>query len=1770
MSQNQYRKTGRPVNFNQHRGGKSGGGGGSSGPPPNPSLSSNRSFNRKYNNAQGGQPRASGLNATSEGNAPSATRAVQNGAHQQQPLSGVTDLPVTSASIPPSITPSKPSDEATQKMGRTVPIAPLSNVDPTGPDSNTAVAPPKAPGDVSRSSFPLQFGTINPCFMNGMQVPARTSSAPPNLDEQKRDQVRHESSRAVPALPTPSLPSKQPLPRKNTGTVDQASTGESHPVVARSKRDVQVSAPSPVTQSQKPSTHPLPGMPMQMPFHPPPHPVQFGPQIQSQGMSAAPLPIQVPVPLLGNPPLQQPTFVSGFPPHPIPSQGIMHQGQGLNFSSGMSPQMPPQLGNMGMNMPPQFPQQQAGKFGGTRIPVKITHPETHEELRLDGAPGPRPHPNMPPQSQSLSSFPPTHSINYHPNSYNNNSPVFFQPSNSLQPNNTQSSQPARFFNQVTVKPASIVYGEKDQLPSVSSPTAKDSQKHSKLHGAASIHTQRDSQMSSQSSVPQSKPGDGSLPSSVPAASKPSTVVVGSSLEGAPLCSSSSKTALVESSTSVPIGTTEEAPVPDSKDWQKKPGHRGPQSMQDQIAKQSLVPPSLSTVTKEVDMPALATNVNLETTREASSIHSTDLDTIDAKTKEGQTQYSSNPSGTMSFEGDPPMPETLSKNDKDLKLQKSLKQDSNTSGSSSESVSFKASELINQTEESSLQRVTDSIDCGTSVETTLKKFDGSAIGSVEGDSKDHSLSSSLSVIKDVKPDDSPSLVGLSARDGHVASKETDVSTSATGNQESDPRFCQSLSMTTSKGEDENTESNTAGSFAKEKSLTEQNMQKSTTRGKKKKKEIYKKADAAGATSDLYMAYKGPEEKKETATSAEIMDSTTSDGSKPVTPEVVQDVSSKKGTQIKVEPDDWEDAADVSSPKLETAENGQRVIQGFKNYGEDGDGTGTKKYSRDFLLKFADQYIDLPEDFDNNTPDILGSGMVANVNFTRESYPSPGRGPSGVSRSDRRGGGVAEDDKWNKLRGSAMPGRDVRLELAYGGNLMGFQPGQGSNYGVLRNPRSPSPIQYAGGILAGPMQSMGPPGGVQRNGVDADRWQRASAFQKGLMPSPQTPSQMMHRAEKKYEVGKVTDEEEAKQRQLKAILNKLTPQNFEKLFQQVKEVNIDNVTTLTGVISQIFDKALMEPTFCEMYANFCHHLASELPDLSVDNEKITFKRLLLNKCQEEFERGEREEQEANITDGDGETKLSDEEREEKRLKARRQMLGNIRLIGELYKKRMLTERIMHECIKKLLGEYQNPDEENIEALCKLMSTIGEMIDHPKAKEHMDFYFEMMSNLSNNMKLSSRVRFMLKDAIDLRKNKWQQRRKVEGPKKIEEVHRDAAQERQAQASRMSRTSSMSSSVRRGQPMDFVPRGSSMLSSPNSQMGGFRPVSPQIRGYGGQDARTDERQHSFDNRTFSVPLPQRSLGDEITLGPQGGLGRGMSFRGQGAAPSIPSTDMPSPGDSRRVSSGLNGYSPMPDRSTYGPREELVPRYMPDRSSQYDQPAGTQDRNMPYGSRDRSFDTAVPTSPPFRGGGGASFTQNVPLDSALPEEHLRDKSLNAIREFYSARDENEVALCVNELNAPSFYPSMISIWITDSFERKEKERDLFGKLLVNLAKSGDVILSQDQLIQGFESVLSSLEDAVNDAPKAAEYLGHLFGRVIIENVIPYNAIGHLIYEGGEEQGRLLEIGLAAEVLGSTLEVIKSEKGDSVLHEICRSSDLVLENFRPPGSNKQWKLDKFI
>ncbi|KAL8500493.1 hypothetical protein ACS0TY_020186 [Phlomoides rotata] len=1776
----QNRKTGRSGNSNQQRqfsgGGYTKGGGGASSGPTNPSNRSSKKYN---SNAPVGQPTAGNWNVDSTDS--STARAVQNGAH---PTHRVSDTPVTSSL--------KPTDAPPQKITRVVPKAPSSNISSTAAPSNVSnsSSDPKAPttpgkGDTSKS-FPLQFGSISPGFMNGMQIPARTSSAPPNLDEQKKDQARYESLRTSSAMPTPSVP-KQHLPKKDAGILDQPKPGEAH-LAYNSKRDVQVSTAPPGPQAQKPSLHPIPGMPMQLPFHQPHIPVQFGgpnPQIQSQSMSGPSLPLPIPMPL-GNPPVQHSMFVPGLQPHPMQSQGMMHQGQTLNFSPPVGPQLSPPLGNMGMGIGPPFPHQPAVKFSGSRKTVKITHPDTHEELRLDSSPAQRIPPGVQSQSQPISSFPPNIPMNFYPGSYNATS-LFFPTASSVPHSSTQvppTSQPSRLYSQVTVKPPVVSHTEKEPLPSSGSlPVVKaEAPKPSSLKGENSVFPHKEIEASSLSSFSQPKHGLGesyapaassgpvTLERDVPYVSAPGSTPTDGSTSVSTSSADGDKTGVV-----VPNSITEK---------HEKPGNRDLQDQDDRLSTSLSSLPSQLPVAETVEVKYALPKTNLvsETANEqlstTVSASCEDSDLVSDGATEKNSGDTSERLGTEAVNIRPSKPEIIGRKKQEETMWAESSKYKHSLETSLRTLSLESPEIAGKIEESSDHEVS-STTGGLSKHTQEKPEESS--GSCSNDVNTHisggrNPDSSTSVTTSSVPNEKSSIPGVSLPD-IVDAGEKHVAKADPVDRDSTHVLIPSPSEGSFRPENENININSGGlvspspSSVKDK-VSEANVVKSVVpSGKKKKKELYRKLEAAGTSSDLYMAYKGPEENKETISTAEGSENSSNISKKQTSADMSQENTVVRDKPIlgKVEPDDWEDAAEISTTELTPQNENQDK--------DNGGGLTIKRYSRDFLLKFVGQCTDLPEGFD--TSDIADTLMVSSVNMSRESYPIQGRHmerPVGGSRPDRRGSGFGDEDKWNKVPGPLMTGRgDMWTDVGHMGNVVGFRPGQGGNYGVLRNPRAQSPGQYAGGILSGPMQSPGPQGGLQRNNADSDRWQRATGFQKGLMPSPQTPMQMMHRAERKYEIGNVTDEEQAKQRQLKSILNKLTPQNFEKLFQQVKEVNIDNVITLSGVISQIFDKALMEPTFCEMYADFCFHLAADLPDLSVDNEKITFKRLLLNKCQEEFERGEREEEEANKAEEEGEVKQSAEEREEKRLCARRRMLGNIRLIGELYKKRMLTERIMHECINKLLGHYQNPDEENIEALCKLMSTIGEMIDHPKAKEFMDAYYDIMAQLSNNMKISSRVRFMLKDAIDLRKNKWQQRRKVEGPKKIEEVHRDAAQERQAQ-SRLGRVPSMGGSVRRGPPMDYSPRSPSMLPSPNSQISGYRGAPPQLRGYGSQDARVDER-HSSENRTMSVPLPQRPLGDDsITLGPQGGLARGMAFRGQPSVPNIPFTDMPSPGDARRMGPGQNGFSSMPERAAYCQKEDLMPRYTPDRSAApptYDQ-SHPQERTISYGNRevrntDRALDRSLPTSPSRRGGPPSS-AHDMPSDKVLPEEHLRDKSVAAIKEFYSARDEKEVALCIKDLNSPSFYPSMISIWVTDSFERKDMERDLLTKLLINLTKPGDQIINEDQLIKGFESVLAVLEDAVNDAPKASEYLGRMFAKVILENVVSLSVIGRLICEGGEEQGQLVEAGIAAEVLSSVLDAIKSEKGESALNEIRSSSNLRLEDFKPSGSNKSFRIDKFI
>ena len=56
---------------------------------------------------------------------------------------------------------------------------------------------------------------------------------------------------------------------------------------------------------------------------------------------------------------------------------------------------------------------------------------------------------------------------------------------------------------------------------------------------------------------------------------------------------------------------------------------------------------------------------------------------------------------------------------------------------------------------------------------------------------------------------------------------------------------------------------------------------------------------------------------------------------------------------------------------------------------------------------------------------------------------------------------------------------------------------------------------------------------------------------------------------------------------------------------------------------------------------------------------------------------------------------------------EFMGLMQFIGELFIKQMLGVRVMHAVIHRLLTEIENPVEEELEALCVLVSTIGKFV-------------------------------------------------------------------------------------------------------------------------------------------------------------------------------------------------------------------------------------------------------------------------------------------------------------------------------------------------------------------------------------------------------------------------------------------------------------------------------
>lgn len=236
-----------------------------------------------------------------------------------------------------------------------------------------------------------------------------------------------------------------------------------------------------------------------------------------------------------------------------------------------------------------------------------------------------------------------------------------------------------------------------------------------------------------------------------------------------------------------------------------------------------------------------------------------------------------------------------------------------------------------------------------------------------------------------------------------------------------------------------------------------------------------------------------------------------------------------------------------------------------------------------------------------------------------------------------------------------------------------------------------------------------------------------------------------------------------RSVKSILNKLTLEKFDVLYAKLIALGIRTPAQAEILVGEIVEKAQAQHHFVKMYSELCARLEGELAALSGCN----FKQVLLDKCQRSFECALKPTTEA-VTHSD--------EVGEEQAKHKERMLGNIKLTGELLTRHMLSSRVLIACAEELLES--PPSADRLECLAVLLEVTGPAFDCPSWTQHetLDAVFAKVCGLSQDPSVPSRVRCLLRDVIDLRAAGWVDSRaasRVEKPKRLEEVHKEAAED-------------------------------------------------------------------------------------------------------------------------------------------------------------------------------------------------------------------------------------------------------------------------------------------------------------------------------------------------------------------------------------------------------------
>uniref|UniRef100_A0A8C7J574 Eukaryotic translation initiation factor 4 gamma 2 n=1 Tax=Oncorhynchus kisutch TaxID=8019 RepID=A0A8C7J574_ONCKI len=549
-----------------------------------------------------------------------------------------------------------------------------------------------------------------------------------------------------------------------------------------------------------------------------------------------------------------------------------------------------------------------------------------------------------------------------------------------------------------------------------------------------------------------------------------------------------------------------------------------------------------------------------------------------------------------------------------------------------------------------------------------------------------------------------------------------------------------------------------------------------------------------------------------------------------------------------------------------------------------------------------------------------------------------------------------------------------------------------------------------------------------------------------------------------------------RKVRGILNKLTPEKFDKLCLELLNVGVDSKLVLKGVILLIVDKALEEPKYSSLYAQLCLRLAEDAPNFDGPSPEIqtsqkqstTFRRLLISKLQDEFENRAR-----NVEIYDKHDNPLTSEEEEQHAIAKFKMLGNIKFIGELGKLDLIHESILHKCIKTLLEKKKRVQlkdmGEDLECLCQIMRTVGPRLDHEKARSLMDQYFGRMKSLMNNKDLPARIRFLVQDSVELRENNWVARKAFidNGPKTINQIRQEAVKDLGVFIPPMAQ----------GMRTDFFLEGPFMprLKLDRETLGGLADMFGQMpgSGIGTGPGVIQDRYSPTMGRHRTNPLFNGHTAPAT-----------QSQFEMGGKPFIKSNQI----SLRPAQSFLLNTNQVPKL------QPQIPTMIPPSA----QPPRTQ--TPPLGQPPL---LGLKTNPP-------PIQEKPPKTTKKPppaKEELLKMTETIVTDYLNSKNIDEAVNSVREMKAPKhFLPEMLSKIVICSLDCPDEDKEHASTLIHTLRTEG--LVTGESFMRAFLSVLDQCPKIEVDIPLVKSYLAQFAARAIIAELVSMDELAHPLENG--------------------------------------------------------------